>query len=99
MYVYDTVTEAIKGLRERGYTKDFNLKENCIVCHEDKFRPEDFEITEVYRFEGNTDPADEAVVYAIESNKGDRGVLVSGYGISADAMSDEMVKKLTIHVH
>jgi hypothetical protein len=99
MYVYDTVTEAIKGLRERGYTKDFNLKENCIVCHEDKFHPEDFEITEVYRFEGNTDPADEAVVYAIESNKGDRGVLVSGYGISADAMSDEMVKKLTIHVH
>jgi hypothetical protein len=99
MHVYDTVTEAIKGLRERGYTKDFNLKENCIVCNEDKFHPEEFEIVEVYRFEGNTDPADEAVVYAIESNKGDRGVLVSGYGISADAMSDEMVKKLTIHVH
>ena len=32
---------------------DFNLDENCIVCHEDKFNPEDFEIVEVYRFEGN----------------------------------------------
>ncbi len=99
MYTYDTVTEAIKGLRERGYTKDFNLKENCIVCHEDELNPDDFEIVEVYRFEGNTDPADEAVIYVIESNKGDRGVLVSGYGISADEMSDEMAKKLSIHTH
>ena len=99
MYNYDTVTEAIKGLKERGYTKDFNLKENCIVCHEDKFHPEDFEIVEVYRYEGNSDPGDEAVVYAIESNKGDKGLLVSGYGISADEMSSEMAKKLSIHAH
>jgi len=97
MYAYDTVTAAVNGLKQRGYTKDFNLEENSIVCHEDKYHPEDFEITEVYRFEGNTDPADEAVVYAIESISGDKGVLVSGYGISADEMSDEMAKKLAIN--
>jgi len=97
MYAYDTVTEAVKGLRERGFTKDFNLRENCIVCDADKYHPEDFEIVEVYRFEGDSDPADEAVVYAIESNKGDRGVLVSGYGISADEMTSEMAKKLSLH--
>ena len=94
MYVYDTVTAAVSGLKERGYTKDFNLEENSIACHEDKYHPEDFEITEIYRFEGNSDPADEAVVYAIESNSGDKGVLVSGYGISADEMSDEMAKRI-----
>ena len=99
MYSYDTVIEAINGLRQRGYTKDFNLEENCIVCHEEKFHPEDFEITEVYRFEGESNPEDEAVVYAIESNKGDKGFLVSGYGISADEMTAEMVKKLSIHLH
>jgi hypothetical protein len=97
MYVYDTVTEALRGLKERGYIKDFNLRENCIICDDEKYHPEDFEIVEVYRFEGNTDPADEAVVYAIESNKGDRGVLVSGYGISADEMTAELAKKLTMH--
>jgi len=99
MHVYDTVSEALKGLRERGYTKDFNLTENCIICDDEKYHPEDFEITEVYRYEGDSDPADEAVVYAIESNKGDRGVLVSGYGISADEMSGELAKKLSIHTH
>ena len=97
MYSYDTVTEAIKGLRERGYTKDFNLKENCIVCHEDKFNPEDFEIEEVYRFEGDSDPADEAVVYGIVSKNGLKGVLVNGYGPSADTMSAEMARKLNIN--
>jgi hypothetical protein len=97
MYTYDTVTAAVNGLKQRGYTMDFNLDENCLVCHEDKFNVEDFEITEVYRFEGDTDPADEAVVYAIESNKGQKGVLVTGYGPSAEGMGSEMAKKLMMH--
>jgi hypothetical protein len=97
MYTYDTVTEAVNGLKKRGFSLDFNLKENCLVCHEHKFDPADFEIVEVYRFEGNTDPADEAVVYAIQSVDGQKGVLVSGYGPSADTMSSEMAKKLQIN--
>ena len=96
MYDYDTITEAIKGLKERGYIKDFNLEENCIVCHEDKYSPEDFEIVEVYRFEGDSDPGDEAVVYGIRSKSGAMGVLVSGYGASAIGLGAEMAKKLSI---
>jgi hypothetical protein len=99
MYTYETVTQAVTGLKERGYVKDFNLAENCIICHDEKYDPSDFEIVEVYRFEGNSDPADEAVVYAIESNKGVKGVLVNGYGLSADQMSSELAKKLAIHIH
>lgn len=97
MISYDTVSEAVNKLKKRGYDLDFNLEENCLVCNEKKFSIEDFEITEVYRFEGNTDPADEAVVYAIESKDGLKGVLVSGYGISAEGMSAEMAKKLAMH--
>ena len=97
MHSYDTVSEATNDLKKRGYTVDFNLHENCLICHGDKFNVSDFEITEVYRFEGNTDPSDEAVVYAIESKNGKKGVLVNGYGISADVMEGEMAKKLNIH--
>ncbi len=97
MYAYDTVTAAVNGLRERGYTLDFNTEENCLVCHRGKFNAEEFEVTEVYRFEGASDPADEAVVYGIESHKGHKGTLVTGYGISAEGMSAEMIKKLQIH--
>ncbi len=99
MYVYDTVSLAVNGLKARGYTTDFNLEENCLVCQDDRHNIEDFEIVEIYRFEGNTDPADEAVVYAVESKKGKKGVLVTGYGASAEGMSAEMARKLSIEIH
>jgi hypothetical protein len=97
MYSYDTVTAAVNGLKQRGYKLDFNLSENCLICNDTKLNAEDFEITEIYRFEGNSDPADEAVVYAIESKKGDKGVLVNGYGPSSNEMSSDIAKKLSIH--
>ena len=96
MIAYDTVSEAINGLKKRGFELDFNLRENCLVCHDDKFNIDDFEIVEVYRFEGNSDPSDEAVVYGIQSITGMKGVLVNGYGISADTMSSDMAKKLNV---
>ena len=63
-----------------------------------KLSPDDFEIDKVYRFEGESNPDDEAVVYALSSPKfGVKGVLVNGYGISADAASAKMVEKLQRH--
>jgi hypothetical protein len=97
MFTYDTVSAAVNGLKKRGYTMDFNLEDNCLVCQENKFNVDDFEIVEFYRFEGESDPADEAVVYAIEGGKGQKGVLVNGYGPTSDPMSAEMAKKLHIH--
>lgn len=98
MYTYDTVSQAVKGLKERGYTIDFNVENDCIVCHETplKLRPDEFEIAEVHRYEGDSDPADEAIVYAIESKHGQKGILVNGFGISADPASDEMIAKLYV---
>jgi hypothetical protein len=99
MFIYDTVVEAVNGLKQRGYSIDFNLEADRISCPKTplSLKPDEFEITEVYRFEGNSDPADEAVVYAIESRRGQRGVLVNGFGISADEVGEEMIKKLSIH--
>ena len=97
MYTYDTVSQAIAGLKQRGFSVDFNLEENCLVCNQGRFDVKDFEIVEFYRFEGDSDPSDEAVIYGIQSLNGMKGVLVSGYGISAEGMSAEMAKKLSMH--
>ena len=96
MYIYDTVTAAVNGLKSRGYTTDFNLEENCIICQGNRFRANDFEIVEVYRFEGDSDPADEAAVYAIEGKNDTRGILVTAYGAYAESMEEEMIRKLAI---
>ena len=96
MYSYDTLSEAVNGLKQRGYTIDFNVVADKLVAHHSpvSLSPEEFEIAEVYRFEGETDPADEAVVYAIESKHNLKGVLVNSYGPDADATSAALVKKL-----
>ncbi|HEY4334811.1 MAG TPA: phosphoribosylpyrophosphate synthetase [Puia sp.] len=98
MYSYDTVAEAVEGLKQRGYSIDFNLEADKICCPKTplELKPADFEITEFYRFEGESDPADEAVVYAIESQKGERGLLVTGFGISAEGIGEQMIEKLRV---
>lgn len=95
-YHYATVSTAIDELRKQGFTTDFNLEENCIVCHTGKFEPEEFEIVDVYRYEGDSDPGDEAAVYAIESKSGDKGILVTGYGASSDDYSAALLQKLSM---
>lgn len=90
---YETVSQAISELNKKGFTIDFNLKENSLVHHYQKYGNY-FEIVDVYRYEGNSDPADEAVVYAIESNIGLKGILVAGFGISVDNDTVEILKKL-----
>lgn len=91
---YETVSVAIEELRKKGFTTDFNLEENCIAFRSDQFKADGFEIVDIYRYEGNTDPADEATVYAIQSDKGIKGILVTGYGISTDAATTELLTKL-----
>src|SRR5262245_47684449 len=99
MPAYDTLSGALENLKERGYTLDFNIDLDQIVCHTDgtSLRPDEFEIKEFYRFEGDSNPDDEEVVYAVSSHDGAcKGVLVSAYGPYAENASDEMIQKLSV---
>lgn len=90
---------AMNWLIEQGYKLDFNLKENCIYCSDSDLvlSPSDFEIDRVFRFEGATNPADQEIVYAISSKCGKyKGVLFNAYGVYADKLSSDMIKRLTI---
>jgi hypothetical protein len=95
---YETLSEALNDLAKRGYTNNFNVQCDNIECKELELflKPDDFEIVEFYRFEGESDPGDEEVVYAIESKNGVKGVLVNAFGIYSDNVSDEILKKLRI---
>ncbi|MCR8561572.1 phosphoribosylpyrophosphate synthetase [Mucilaginibacter sp. BJC16-A38] len=91
---YATVSEAIEQLKKQGYTLDLNLKENHFVAGEQQYPADEFEIVDLYRYEGASDPADEATVYALASASGAKGILVSGYGISTDDDSVDTLKQL-----
>ncbi len=94
---YDTLSEAIEGLKSQGYSEDLNLKSNCIECRSlgYKLMAEDFIVDQVFRFEGDSNPGDSSVLYAISSEKYDlKGVLVDAYGAYSDPLTSEMIEKL-----
>ena len=97
MEQYDTLLQAIEALRKQGYTEDLNLQSNCLDCRDNtiQLHPHDFAIDKVFRFYGPSDVDDESILYAISSEKYDlKGILVNGYGVSSDALTQEMVEKL-----
>ena len=99
MYTYETVTEAVNDLSKRGYTDNLRIRTDCLYCDSKDLAlsPKQFQIDEVYRFEGITDPADESIVYAISSNDGKvKGTLVNAYGPYVDSASEDLVDKLAI---
>ncbi len=96
---YDTVSEAINQLAQKGYTTDFEVlkEQDCLVCKQTakQLSPDEFVIDETHRFEGETDPGDEMIVYAISSQKhGIKGIVVNGYGTYADADTYKIVERL-----
>ena len=92
---YSTVSEAINELMKKGYTTDFNLPGNVRKFETGEYRYSDFKITGVYRYEGESDPADEAVVYAIESKDDQvKGLLVSGFGTAAGNNVQTILRQL-----
>jgi hypothetical protein len=98
---YGTLSETINALRKEGYTLDFNLHDDCVVCHnkENQLTAEEFEIDAVFRFDGQTDPDDEAIIYAISSTKHHaKGILVNGYGVYNDEFSSVLIEKLRKHI-
>lgn len=99
---YDTVSEAMTDLKMLGYTIDFSLitEKECLICQltATVLSPDDFEIDDFYRFEGDSDPGDEMIVYAISSkNDNLKGLVVNAYGLYADNTSSAIVKKLNAH--
>ena len=92
-----TLSEIITKLKSEGYTEDFNLAQHFLTGRSTavQLAPDEFVVDRHYRFEGNSDPGDEAVVYAISSTKHPlKGTLVNGYGLSADGTTDELVRAL-----
>jgi len=100
MESYTTLVEAINGLKAKGYTEDFNLKESYLDWGNSKHQlsPDDFKVDHVFRFEGESDPEDQTVLYAISSEKYNlKGTLVNAYGIYSDNAANEIIKKLDAH--
>lgn len=97
MPTYSTVTETVKGLEERGFTENFSVKVDHLSGSNDTVQlyPDDFDVVETYRYEGESDPGDETIICAIRTKEGANGLIVHAYGPYSEEISPELVQKLS----
>ena len=96
-----TVVGEIESLRGRGYGADFSVTADgqlrCDTC-DHLVEPGGAVIESTARFEGASDPDDQAVVFGLRCDGcGVRGVLVAAYGPTATAEEAAVVTALSSH--
>jgi hypothetical protein len=77
-----TLVSCTNRLTQEGFTENFVPKSTGIEAPSSGklYVPSEVKIVNFYRFEGESDPADNSVVYAIETNDGTKGLLIDAYG-------------------
>lgn len=93
----ETMQGAIERLRARGYGASFRATAEGLLDPERDvvYPPEQLLVDETVRFEGASDPDDEAILLALRSRDGDvRGTFLSVFGPGADPDAAEAMRRL-----
>ena len=90
-YHYATVIKALEELKTMDYVIDFNLQEETIMKN-----PDNYKILHVYRYEGDSSPDEEAIVYGIKSSSGEKGVFVAGFSANSESEAAKVLRELSI---
>lgn len=92
-----SLVNVLNRLRKDGYTFDFKVSAESKLCTmEDKhtFTPDQVRIVDFYRFEGESNPDDMSILYAVETHNGLRGTISNSYGPYADSRVDDFLKQV-----
>lgn len=90
-YHYASVLKALEELKLMGFTVDYNLQEEIIYND-----PTNYEILHIYRYEGDSNPDDEAIVYGIKAISGEKGVFVAGFSANSESKAALVLHELSI---
>lgn len=96
---YESLMDALEDLKRRGYSLDFRREPTCLYCYvfDLWISPDQFNIDEVYRFEGDSNIDDSCVLYAISSYSGMKGVLIDSYGVYAEYLTFEIARRIEVN--
>ena len=93
-----SMTTVEKKLKSQGYTHDFTVQDGRLTTMDDQsaltFSPEETTIVDYFRFEGESNPDDMAILYAIETTDGAKGTISSAYGTYANEDVDQFILKV-----
>jgi hypothetical protein len=104
-YLKSMVT-CLSKVVDDGYSEDFKATLGGLqsISTQKFYSPEQVKVVNFFRFEGFSDPNDNAILYTIETNDGLKGTLIDASGTFSDPLVFKFIsdvalnhKKPTIH--
>lgn len=91
-----TLVSCLNSLLAEGFGTQFKAIKTGLksLSTEKVYSPEEIKILNFYRFEGDSDPSDNSILYAIESIDGERGTLTDAYGPYSDTNVTNFIQQV-----
>ncbi len=92
-----TLSECMNSLKKHGFEHDFFITEEGWMKNyenDKKWTAEEVRIENYYRFEGQSDPSDNSILYAVETKDGLKGTLSHPYGADSDGKTENFIKAI-----
>lgn len=87
-----TLSEIYNILVKRGITKEIRMNEQkqMVLDKDEKiYQPSDLCVVKSYRFEGESNPDDNAVLYLLEDKDGELSTILDSYGAESNHTGEE----------
>lgn len=96
-----TYSQVLNKLPSKGYGKELNISRAGAIFDdcEEILQANQLKIVKTYRFEGESDPSDMAVIYLLHSDSGEKGFILNAYGTYSDQDNpyyDEFIKQVPV---
>ncbi|WP_312901977.1 hypothetical protein [Chryseobacterium taichungense] len=82
-----TLSQVMTRLAQRGIHREYRMNENGEVKldnSEKQYSPDDLTIIKTYRFEGVSNPDDNAVLYLVKDQDANLGIIIDSYGAESN---------------
>ncbi|MEO7310141.1 MAG: hypothetical protein ABIX01_07080 [Chitinophagaceae bacterium] len=95
-----TLSQVLEKLRVKRQDNEFKMADGCFAGTNSKcYTPEELTIIKTFRFESESDPADNTILYILEANDGLVGYSIDAYGVYSnheDDGYDDFIRKISV---
>lgn len=85
-----TLSQVLEKLRLKKQDNEFRMTDKGFGPGTGKYyAPNELKIIKTYRFEGESDPSDSAILYVMEANDGSIGYSMDAYGVYSNHEDDK----------
>ena len=92
----NTLTAVVNKVVKAGYTDSFKVNKQGLysTVKANYYSPSQVRIINFYRFEGQSDPADNTILYVVETDDDQKGTLIDAYGPYSDEATNKFMQEV-----